>query len=65
MLPAIDRALDDFEERDAQEMAFWHEFETRVNQALENAFEEEVVVRTRVKRRLAAKFELGLPFLAE
>lgn len=47
----LDNALD------AQESAFWTDFRRRVNEALENEFYEEVIITTKVKRKLAHQFE--------
>ena len=62
---AIDTALDGFWALEQRERPFWGEFRLRVNAALENDFCEEVVVRTRVKRRHAATFEPHLRTFAE
>ena len=53
----LDAAIDEFLRLDAQERPFWDGFRGRVNEALEHDFDDEVVIRTRVKRKLRAKFE--------
>jgi hypothetical protein len=53
----LDRALDLFLALDDQEGSFWEDYQARVNAALEEDFSEEVVTRTRVKRKFAAMFE--------
>lgn len=61
----FDAALDLFVELDAREAAFRDSFRARVNAALENEFYAEVVVRTKVKQKLAATFEPYLRGFAE
>lgn len=61
----FDAALDLFIELDAREAAFRDAFRTRVNEALETEFYAEVIVRTRVKQKLAATFEPYLRGFAE
>ena len=61
----VDTALDRFIELDTQDLAFWNGFRQRVNEALENEFSEEVVIRTRIKRKLRAKFEPQVATFAE
>lgn len=55
--PLVNAALDLFVELDIRERAFWADYRVRVNDALENEFYEEVVIRTRVKRKLVSLFE--------
>jgi hypothetical protein len=62
--PDIDAALDSFRLQNRQETTFWQDFQERINQALRNDFADEVIVRTRIKRRHAAKFVPRLDFLA-
>jgi len=61
----LDAALDLFVELEAREATFWDGFRVRVNEALENEFYAEVVVRIKVKQRLAATFEPYLRGFAE
>ncbi len=53
----LDAALDSFVELDAGERAYWSDYRARVNDALENKFDEELVVRIRVKKGLLPIFE--------
>lgn len=54
---SIDRALDRFVDADSKEMTFWEEYRQRVNDALSNDFYTDVLVRVRIKRKVAHKFE--------
>lgn len=61
----LDEALDGYWALEHEERAFWEEYRLRVDAALEGEFSEEVVVRTRVKRRLVARFEPNVRTFAE
>ena len=62
---ALDAALDGFWPLEEREQAFWEEYRSRVDAALEGEFREEVVIRARVKRRLVARFEPQIRTFAE
>jgi hypothetical protein len=53
----FDALLDGLLRLDARASDFWQEYRARVNHALAEEFYEEVVVRTRVRRKFAALFE--------
>lgn len=61
----LDAALDLFLGLDAQAQTFWTSYRSRVYEALENEFYEEVVVRTRVKRKFVGTFEPQIRTFAE
>ncbi len=53
----LDPALDAFLAAGPQAAAFWGEYRRRVNEALENEFYAEVVVRVKVRQKLLHQFE--------
>lgn len=53
----LDAAIDEFVRLDAQEPPFWDGYRGRVNKALQHDFYDEVVIRTRVRRKVRAHFE--------
>ncbi|MCX6639694.1 MAG: hypothetical protein NTW14_04325 [bacterium] len=53
----IDGILDLYFNLEQQEIQYWKEYSDRVNAALENEFFEEILIRQKVKRPLAAKYE--------
>ena len=61
----LDEALDHFVELGSQEAAFWTEYRERVNEAIENEFYAEVVIRTKIKQKLVATFEPHVRTFAE
>jgi hypothetical protein len=61
----LDRALDQFFTLQTTEVDFWEAFQARVNEALENEFYEEIVIRTKVKQKLVAPFERHIQTFAE
>ncbi len=61
----FDDALEEFFALEPLERAFWVEFEQRVNDALENEFCDEIVLRTKVKRKLARAFKANVGFYSE
>jgi hypothetical protein len=61
----LDAALDLFVELECREASFWAGFRRRVNDALENEFYEEVVIRIPVRRKLVTKFEPQLRTFAQ
>ncbi len=61
----LDQALDHFAVLESQEASFWTEYRERVNEAIENEFYAEVVVRTKVRQKWAGVFEPHVRTFAE
>jgi hypothetical protein len=53
----LEAVLEDYHLLEQEEKAFWEEYRQRVNRALEEEFYEEIVIRTKVKRRHKHTFE--------
>lgn len=53
----VDTAFELFQSLESQEKAFWKRYRRRINHALENDFEVEIVPRQKVKRKLPHKFK--------
>lgn len=61
----LDQMLEDFRALSADEVRYWSEYRTRVNQALENELYAEITVRRKIKRSLAHKFEPHVSLLVD
>lgn len=61
----FDAVLDGFARLEAREASFWQDYRARVTRALAEEFYEEVIVRTKVKRKFAATFEPQIKTFAE
>ena len=61
----LDEAADMYLATSRGSREFWQEYDQRVNEALENEFYEEIIIRKKVKRKLVHKYESKVDMFAE